>query len=291
MWDSLRRLLQRPASSLLTCMVIGIALALPAGLMVALQNVERLSAGWDGAARVSMYLHAAVDDSRARRLSEDLRQRPELVDVHFISKAEALAEFQAQSGFGAVVSHLRDNPLPPVIVVTPRVDLSPARVAGLRAELAALPEVQEAQLDLEWVQRLQAMMKIAQRLTLAFAGLLALGVLLVVGNTIKLAVENRRDEIVIIKLVGGTDAFVRRPFLYTGFWYGLGGGLLAWCLVGLAMGLLRGPVSGLASLYQSRFALSGLGAGDSLGLLLVASALGLAGAWLVVGRQLRAIEP
>jgi cell division transport system permease protein len=154
-----------------------------------------------------------------------------------------------------------------------------------------LPQIDQAVLDLEWVQRLYSMMALGKRLVIALAALLALGVLLVVGNTIRLAIESRRDEIVIVKLVGGTNAFVRRPFLYTGLWYGLGGGILAWLIIGFGLFWLSSPVAELAGLYRSQFELQGLGIGDSLMMWLCGGLLGLAGAWLAVSRHLGAIEP
>ncbi len=290
--DSLRRLLRRPAAAAMTCMVIGIALALPAGLFVALGNVEQLSSGWDGAARISLFLHQAQSEAAGRELAERLGRRDDIAASEYISREQALAEFRRLSGFGEVVDRLDNNPLPAVVVVTPSDrDMSAAATRALYEELAQLPAVEQAQLDLEWIQRLYAMMQLGRRLTLALGALLALGVLLVVANTIKLAIEARRDEIVVVKLVGGTDAFVRRPFLYTGLWYGLGGGLAAWLLVQLSLFWLSGPVANLAGHYQSDYALLGLGLGNSAALWLLAAALGLGGAWVVVGRELRAIEP
>jgi cell division transport system permease protein len=157
--------------------------------------------------------------------------------------------------------------------------------------LQQLPEVELAQMDLQWVQRLYSLLAVGQRVTLALALLLGLGVLLVTGNTIRLAIENRRDEILVIKLVGGTDAYVRRPFLYTGLWYGLGGSIVAGLLLSLVMLWLDGPVGLLAALYQSRFELHGLGFAGTLMLALAGALLGLAGAWLAVARHLGAIVP
>jgi cell division transport system permease protein len=188
--------------------------------------------------------------------------------------------------------HLEDNPLPVLIIVSPGGEALSAEVAGqLQRELQAMAGVDEAVLDMAWVQRLNALMALAQRFVLALGLLFALGVLLIVGNTIRLAIENRRDEIVVVKLVGGSDAFVRRPFMYTGLWYGLGGAVLAWFIVALALWGLRAPLAELASLYQSSFALRGLSATRSLLLLAAGSGLGLLGAWLAVARHLTAIQP
>jgi cell division transport system permease protein len=290
--DSFLRLLSTPVPSLMTWLVIGIAMALPGALYVGLSNVESVSRGWDGAAQISLYVHKVVSEQDGRRLARKLEQREDVAAIEYISRDQALEEFQQLSGYGEVLEHLNDNPLPAVIVVRPvEVDISAEATEKLFVELKALPQIDQAVLDLEWVQRLYSMMALGKRLVVALAVLLALGVLLVVGNTIRLAIESRRDEIVIVKLVGGTNAFVRRPFLYTGLWYGLGGGILAWLIVGFGLFWLSSPVAELAGLYQSQFELHGLGIGDSLMLWLSGGLLGLLGAWLAVSRHLGAIEP
>ena len=290
--ESLSRLLAAPIATVMTWLVIGIAMALPTGLFVALGNVEAISGGWDGAAQMSLFIDKSVSEPEAKVLAEQLGGRADIEEVVFISSAQALTEFQELSGFGDVLQNLDANPLPSVIVIRPRQGDDAAVLSeALFGELKELPEVAEAVLDLQWVQRLYAMMDLGRRLTLALAGMLSLGVLLVIGNTIRLAIEGRRDEIVIVKLVGATNAFVRRPFLYTGLWYGLGGGLTAWFIIGISLLWLRAPVAQLAGLYQSGFDLQGLGIGASLLLWMVSAGLGLLGAWLAVGRHLGAIEP
>lgn len=290
--ESLQRLAGNFVSSLMTWLVIGIALALPTGLFVGLANLEAVSRGWDGAAQISLFINKIVSEQDSRALADKLRLRDDIADIEFISSTQALAEFQALSGYGEVLDALDSNPLPAVIVVRPKEqDLSAQATATLFDELRALPQVDRATLDLEWVQRLYSMMALGKRMTFALALLLALGVVLVIGNTIRLAIESRRDEIVIVKLVGATNAFVRRPFLYTGFWYGLGGGLVAWVLVSAALWWLAGPVADLAGLYQSQFSLTGMGVGTSFLLLVCSGLLGLGGAWLAVGRHLGEIEP
>jgi len=276
----------------MTWLVIGIAMALPTGLFVALGNIEAISGGWDGAAQMSLFIDKSVSEPEAKTLADELRRREDVDEVVFISSEQALAEFQELSGFGDVLQNLDSNPLPSVILVRPGQRGDGAVLSEeLFNELRDLPQVAEAVLDLQWVQRLYAIMDLGRRLTLALAGLLSLGVLLVIGNTIRLAIEGRRDEIVIVKLVGATNAFVRRPFLYTGLWYGLGGGLTAWIIIGISLLWLRSPVAQLAGLYQSDFDLQGLGVAASLLLWTISAGLGLLGAWLAVGRHLGAIEP
>ncbi|WP_372781478.1 permease-like cell division protein FtsX [Litorivivens sp.] len=288
--QTLQRLLGEPASTAMTVLVIGIALALPLVMMVALSNIEQLGRGWDGSARISLFLDKKLNDRDSEAFASRLRQRPEIAAVDYRSSRQALDEFRSLSGYGDVLNSLDSNPLPAVVLITPK-DKAPAQSRLLLTMLSAMPEVAQAKLDLEWVQRLQAMMDIGKRITLAMAFLLVLGVLLVIGNTIKLAIEARRDEIVVVKLVGGTDAFVRRPFLFTGFWYGLGGGLVAWLILQISLLLVAGPVSALAGLYDSQYTLMGLGFGNTLMLWFTSGFLGWMGAFLVVGRQLKEIEP
>lgn len=289
---SLKRLLAAPVPSIMTWAVIAIALALPAGLYVFLQNAQQLSSGWDRAAQISVFMQLEVSEKEGRSLSDEIGKRPDVKEVRYISREQALAEFRELSGFGEALEYLDSNPLPSVIVVFPETESgSLATTETLLAELQALPQVDQAQLDLKWVQRLYSIMALGQRAVLILGGLLSLAVLLVIGNTIRLAIEARRAEIVVVKLVGGTDAFVRRPFLYTGVWYGVGGGLIAWLLINLVLFWLYRPVSELVSVYGSDFHLAGLGVPATLVLLSLSALLGLLGAWVAVGRHLSNIEP
>jgi cell division transport system permease protein len=290
--QSLLRLLSIPGSSAMTWLVIGIALALPAGMYVALGNIERVSAGWDGSARVSLFLSEQLSRKDGQDLAESLLLDKGIEQTEYISSENALAEFKAVSGFGEALDSLNENPLPAVIVVRPSDDvINAVKISALLEQLENLPQVAMAQLDMEWVQRLYALMELARRAIYALAALLALGVLLITGNTIRLAIENRRDEIVVTKLVGATNAFVRRPLLYTGWWYGLGGGLVAWFIVQVVLFLLSGPVLELVGLYEGSFALSGPNFTETLGLWVGGAVLGWAGAWLAVARHLGDIEP
>lgn len=290
--DSFRRLLDAPAASIMTWLVIGIALALPGALFVALQNLESISRGWDGAAQMSLFLEQEVAEDDGRALARKLESRDDVLATRYISRQAALEEFRTLSGYGEVLDDLEDNPLPAVISLRPREeDTSAETVQRLFGEMQEHPQVERAVLDLEWVQRLYSLMELGRRLTLALALLLSLGVVLVIGNTIRLAIESRRDEVVVVKLVGGTDAFVRRPFLYTGLWYGLGGGILAWLIISVTVLWLGPTVAELADLYDSDFTLAGLGAANTLALWVTGALLGWLGAWLAVGRHLSAIEP
>ena len=289
--DSLVKVLDNPVSSLLTWLVIGVALALPVGLSVALDNASDVSGSLDSSARISLFLADGTADAEAAALAEQLAAREGVAGATFMPREAALAEFSALSGFADVLDSLDENPLPHVILVDPPVGAEAAAVSALRDDLEALPVVTQAVLDMAWLQRLNNLMGLSRRLVLVLGGLLLVGVVLILGNTIRLAIENRREEIVVTKLVGGSNAFVRRPFLYTGLWFGVGGGVIAALLVTVAIGFIDGPVAALAASYGSSFELSGLGLMGSLNLVLFGGALGLIGAWLAVSRHLSRIEP
>jgi len=237
-------------------------------------------------AQLSLFLKRGLGEDEALRLAQQLRAMREVASVDYISRAAALEEFRRLSGFGAALEALRDNPLPAVLVVRPVSD-DPAVAEELRGRLAALPGVELAELDLAWLKRLAAILDIAERAILILAGLLGAAVLLIVGNTTRLAVISRRDEIEVIGLVGGTAAFIRRPFLYSGLLQGFVAGLLAWLLVALSVWLVSGPVEQLTSLYGTPAGLRGLALGGGLMLAVAGAALGWLGARVAVGWQLR----
>lgn len=296
--DSLLRLLRNPLGSLATWLMIGIALALPGGFYLLLDNLSQLGGRWDGAPQISVFLQQDVDESAGVALQQRIAQLPGVTHAEYISREQALAEFRSLSGFGEVIDHLDANPLPAVISVRPLVVQNAlggrggaAAVQKLFDQIKTMPGVERAVLDMEWVQRLYALLDVGRSMALALAAMLGLGVILVISNTIRLAIESRRDEILVVKLVGGTDAFVRRPFLYSGLWFGLGGGLAAWAMLAASLVWLGNPVAQLASLYHSDFALNSLGLAQIAALLLIGSVLGWCGAWGSVHRHLGAIEP
>jgi cell division transport system permease protein len=286
---TLGQMARAPLTTLLTLTVIGITLALPSGLYVLLDNLARVSAGWDRGAQASLFLKRNVTEAGALKLARQIRAMPSVAGVDYISREAAFAEFKKLSGFGTALNTLDSNPLPAVLVVRLAVADNPAAVESLMAALAGLPGVDLAQLDIEWLRRLAALLQLAERAVTILAALLSLAVLLIVGNTIRLAVVNRQTEIEIIQLVGGTPGFVRRPFLYSGLLQGLLGGLLAWLLVETSLLLLSGPTRELAGLYGSGFALIGLGADQGLSVTVAGGLLGWLGSRLAVGWQLRQV--
>jgi cell division transport system permease protein len=289
---SLGRIVQHPVATLMTMAVIAVALALPLFLDVFLQNLRTATSDWNQAFDISVYLEKQVPAARVQALAKDFRGRPDVANVRVITADEALTQFKAGSGFGHALDALTDNPLPDTLIVTPALAASTAEgTDALKQALAASAGVQTVQIDTDWIKRLVALLDIMRRIVQLTGGLLGLGVVLVIGNTIRLDILNRRAEIEVMKLVGATDGFARRPFLYSGVWYGLGGGLLALILVASAVALLAQPVARLAALYGSEFRLRGLGFGVSVTILVVSVALGWFGSWLAATRHIKQIEP
>lgn len=288
--DSLRRLGKQPIGSFFTCLVMAVALSLPMGLSLLLKNVERLGGSWQRAAQISLYMDMTASDSDGQALVAKAKALGGVADAEYIDKQRALEEFQQQSGLGEAIKELPSNPLPGVVVVTP-LEVDKAALESLRQTLSELPSVQQAQLDLVWVERLAAILKLGDRFVFGLTVLLVAALLLVIGNTIRLHIENRRVEIEVTKLVGGTDSYVRRPFLYMGALYGLGAGILSWGILAYGLDWLNGAVTGLSGLYGSDFALAGVPSSDGLSLLLGAVLLGYIGAWIAVARHLRELAP
>ncbi len=283
--DSLLRLLSHPLPTLLIWLLIGIALALPAILYVGLDNVQRLSRSWEQPVRISLYMSG---DRRGAQLERQLAARADIHQARWISQAQALREFKELSGFADVLDSLEGNPLPTVVTVEPAAThMTPERVATLHAELSQLPGVERVELDFQWLERLHQMLLVGKQIVTLLAALLIASVLLVIGNTIRLAIGSRREEIVIVHLVGATPAFARRPFLYTGFWHGAGGGLAALALIAASVHWASGPITVLGGLYHSEVTVTGLGWNGSLLLLTASAALGVAASWITVMRYLR----
>lgn len=290
--QSFQQLVASPFSSFLTAAVIAIALALPAGLYLLLHDLEKVVGNWQGSAQISVFLKSSVHEGTGRKIAGSIKSWPESETVEFISSEQAMQEFQQHSGFGDALALLDDNPLPSVIVVQP-VDalLNQEDISALVKKLKQLADVDMVQVDFEWIQRLNHIIGLAQRGTLILFVLLSLAVLIIIGNTIRLTIFNRRQEILVTKLIGGTNTFIRRPFLYTGLWYGMFGSILAGLLVSIIFWLISGPVALLAAEYNSTFRVTGLGMFEATIVLGAGVALGLVGSWIAVTRHIRAIEP
>ncbi|MEO7206365.1 MAG: permease-like cell division protein FtsX [Steroidobacteraceae bacterium] len=289
---SLGRIVHQPFAALMTMGVIAIALALPLFLSLLLQNARNATGNWNEAYDLSVYMDKKAGAARVQSLAKQLRQRGDVAAIRIITAEQALVEFRSDSGFGTALDVLADNPLPDTLVVTPTLTAStPQGTESLKSAIAAMSDVQTVQVDTEWVKRLHVMLDLLRRVVLLTGGLLGIGIVLIVSNTIRLDILNRRAEIEVMKLVGASDGFTRRPFLYTGVWYGLGGGLLALLLVAVASTVLARPVAQLAFLYGSSFSLEGLKIITGLAVLGLSMGLSWIGSWLAATRHIRAIEP
>lgn len=283
---SLGRVLRKPWSTVLTVGVMAVALALPLGLWLVLQNVERFAGDVEQSRRINLFLKPEIGLERARALTEQLRGRGDVADVVWKTPEQGLSELRQRSGLGEAIAAVEGNPLPSLLVVTPKGDET-----LLAESLQALPETDLVQRDALWRKRLDGWLRFGNRVAWVLAALLGLGALLVVGNTVRLDIQSRREEIGVLQLLGATDGFIRRPFLYLGAWYGLAAGALALALLAATDLALRAPLATLAESYGSRFALSGFDLRQALIVLSAATLLGWLGAGLVANHFLRQTRP
>jgi len=284
--SSLGRFFQRPFATLLTVGVMAVAIALPLGLALTLANIDRFSGHVRESREVTVFLKTDVDAAGADRIATELRQRPDVAEVRVKTPAEGLAEFRQMSELAGAIDALQDNPMPTVLVALPKDE-----GVALANALKQRPEVDLVQHDAVWRERLNAWLAFGGRVTWVIAVLLGLGVLLVVGNTIRLEIGARRDEIGVLQQLGATDGFVRRPFLYLGAWYGAAAGALALGLLALAGMAVQPPLARLVGSYGSQFSLAGPGWQGGVAILATAIAFGWLGAWLASGHHLRQTRP
>jgi len=285
------RLFRQPFASLMIILVIAVTLAIPAAANLLIKNAQSISSGWDNALDFSIYLHRGISESDAQDLAQLIAQRADVVAVDFVSAGDALEQFKEQSGFGEALDHLSENPLPHTLIVRPGPSNSVQSMILLQEELGNLPEADIVQVDTEWVQRFHAILDIVRQAIVIGAALLGVAIIVIIGNTIRLDIQNRHEEIEVTKLIGASNAFVRRPFLWSGFWYGLFGSLLALALVQYGLFLLEQPIARLAGLYQSSITVLTLTGGEILSLIGIGVALGLIGSWFAATRHMRRIEP
>jgi len=279
-------------SSILTTAVIGISLALPGGFYLLLENAQQVTAGWGGSIQITAFLKPDIDDTVANTLVSRLLDSPNIEAAKFINRDQALAEYKELSGFSEVINLLDENPLPSIVIIFPKIDaLTEGKERQIIDFIVSQSEVEVAQYDQQWVKRLYGIIEIIQRFVIIFSAFIGVGVLLIIGNTIRMAIYYHRSEIEITKLFGATDHFIRRPFLYSGFWYGLSGGISAWLLLTITLQFLKQPVSRLAELYASEFSLANLTIIEALIMLACGIFLGLFGSWISVQRHIRTIEP
>ncbi|MDD1617920.1 MAG: permease-like cell division protein FtsX [Methylococcaceae bacterium] len=292
LFSSLGRLVASPFTSIMTIAVLAIAISLASGFHILVVNLQQLTGNLETSNQISLFLRDDVSDAHANKLADSIRQNASVQDVKLITRAQALAEFQTFSGFGAAINVLEKNPLPIVLQVLPKNSLEDKEgLESLLKNFQQSPEVDIAQMDLQWVERLQSIMAVARLFATLLNVMLGGAVLFIIGNTIRLELHNRRNEVVIAKLVGATSSFIRRPFLYTGFWIGFISGVSAWFIVTALMLILRQPVEKLSGLYEGGFHLLFLSFTETLALIGVSSVLGVLGSWVVLIYQLQHTKP
>ncbi|MDP1595004.1 MAG: permease-like cell division protein FtsX [Gallionella sp.] len=287
---ALRRMFTSPLAGVLNVLVIGIALSLPAGMYVLLKNTQNLVAQLSGSPQISLFLMMETTRDDVEQLRNQLARHEGIRGIEFISRAAALEQLGENSGLDDVIAGLEDNPLPDAFVISPAA-IDARSLEELRNELQQLPGVELAQLDSAWAYKLEAILEFARVAVLVLASLLSLGLIAITFNTIRLQILTQRDEIQISRLIGATDAFIRRPFMYFGALQGLFGGIAAWLIIAMGLQLLKQPLATLSQLYSSTFTLQALSLSDSLSLLLFSVYLGWLGAWLSVARHLSQTEP
>jgi cell division transport system permease protein len=264
---------------------------LPAALQLLVDSLGAASYRWQGSLQESLFLKDSVDAERGQALAAQLAARPGVAQAEYISRERALEEFRRFSGYGDALDALEDNPLPAVIAITPAPQLDHAQTNALFAQLAQLPEVESAKYDQKWLDRLYAAFDFARRVVAVVAALLAVSVLMVVGNTVRLEIAGSREEIGILKLLGASDRFIRRPFLYAGVLYGLLGGLFAGALTLAALVLLAEPLRTLLRISDTGGSETPVPVGALALIFALGAALGWGGTYWTVSRELRTLEP
>jgi len=292
LFSSLGRMVRNSFTSAMTIIVMAIAISLASGFYLLVVNMQQLTGGLEATNQISLFLKTSVSDNAGKQLAEEIRKNNAVDKVVLITKEQALTEFKQYSGFGDALNILESNPLPTVIQVLPSNTLNDIQaIENLMMQFNQLAKVDFAQLDMKWVQRLQSIMNIIQKAVFVLTILLGFAVVVITGNTIRLELQNRQDEVLVAKLVGATHAFIQRPFLYTGFWLGFISGLVAWVLVSLILLILQSPIEKLSILYDGSFDLSYFSFVEVLSLLSLSSILSVIGAWVVLHYQLQKIKP
>ena len=289
--SSLLRALRVPVATGLTWLVVGIALALPASLLVILQNIEAVTSDMRSPARFSVLLESGTSLNSAQDILSRVESRVDVRDVTLIPKDQALARFAADTGLVGLLDSIPDNPLPHTLLVNPLASVESQGLSELAQGLKAVRGVDQVVFDTLWQARLAGVLQAGRRLVMGIGLLMMMGAVLILANTIRLAIDARRDEIVVIKLIGANNAYARRPFLYTGLWSGFGGGLLGAIMVGVFFIYLSEPVNQLLQLYNSDRRFTGLGIMGVLNMMFLGGTLGLLSAWHAATSQLRELEP
>lgn len=288
---SLGKIYHAPVTTIMTVAVIGITLSLPGGFYLFLKNINAVAGDFRSSTQITLFLDLGLDEKSALSLERQVASTANVKTTQFISRAASLEEFRETSGFGKSIDTLASNPLPHTILVEPASNADTFVIKNLLNALQSLPEVDIAKLDTEWLERLYTILEIAKRSVGIITILFAFAVLLIIGNTIRLDIQNRYQEIVVTKLIGATNAFIRRPFLYGGLWYGLLGGITSWLIVEAGYMAISEPLNRLNLLYQADLVLITFSFHDFIILITSSTLLGLTGSWIAVARHLNQIEP
>ena len=277
-----------PLATLFTVLVIGVAVALPTGLFVLLSNLDRAAGGVKPQAELTLFMKNSVSEPQGRELAAKLAKESDIADVRFISRTEGIGKLEA-AGLADITAGLPDNPLPHTLVIKPK-DETPSALEALGERIKALPETERVLLDTEWIKRLTALMVLGQDMVFMLAAMLGLALAAITANTIRLQIYAQQDEIEVARLIGATDRFIRRPFLYFGGIQGLVGGFAGWGLVMIGLQLIEGSVAQVAGAYGVDFTLQGLGFLELVSVLSLSAGLGWLGAFFAVGQTLRKVE-
>ena len=288
---SFGKIYQAPVPTIMTVAVIGITLSLPGGFYLFLKNINAMSGDYRSITQITLYLDIKLSEKKARAFEREISGMKNVQSTEFISRQASLEAFRESSGFGKSIDTLANNPLPHTIIVEPLGEADTFAVKILLNTLQASPQVNIAKLDTEWLERLYTILEIAKRSVVMVTILFSIAVLLIIGNTIRLDIQSRYQEIIVTKLIGATNAFIRRPFLYGGVWYGLLGGLMSWLIVEIGYLAISGPLNRLNLLYQADLELITFTFQDFIVLVTSSTLLGLAGSWIAVAQHLNQIEP
>lgn len=284
------RMRRNAGAAIMMCCVMGVTLCLPGILYIIVDNLNRLAGDIQSEPRISLFLKLDSTPGTIAKLDKQLQNHPEIKSYRFVNKDTAWQQLQENSGTADVAGDLEKNPLPDAYFVQPKT-LDPAAVDHLQKEMQQWPGVELAQVDANWVKRLYSLLQLGKKAILVLAALLGFALIAIIGNTIRLQILTQREEIEVSKLMGATDNFIRRPFLYAGAFYGLGGGLAAWLLLAGVITIFNYSVTDIAAQYASNFHLQLPLWQVNLGLIISAIGLGWLGSYIAVGRSLAQFNP
>ena len=289
---AVNELLRTPISSIITIFVIGMAIALPLGFFIFLKNIQAVDNNWDTSApTISLYLKSNATQTQINALMQTLKDNKSIQKINYISPEEGLAAFEKNSPFTEVIKLFQNNPIPGVITLLPiKQAQNPEAINALYLTLKQLPTVDIAQLDMHWVTRLYDVIEIGKKIAKALSLLFGFSVILIIAHTLRSSLANHLNEIQVLRLIGATRAYIRRPLLYRGILYGLLGGAVAWGLTNLLMMQLQPPITQLAETYHSIFQLQHISFFQGLGLLSLSGTLGFVSAWLITTQFLNLPE-